>query len=500
VPKVAHAIATERRPMKTLIARGIATIVLAGGVIAGAWAARSEPNAPIFATFPPPADAIGTPPVGCASSSCHGGQRVGPTGKGSEQTTWSTSDPHATAYRVLFNDDSQRIAKNLNIGKAHEAKQCLACHAVDTPKTFHGEAIADRAVGDGVGCDGCHGPSQKWLGLHYTATWRGLSERAKFEQYGFTPLKDPVARVMSCAGCHVGEAGREVNHDLIAAGHPRLAFEATRYHYTPRYTLHWVEPTANPEFEVRLWAIGQVATLRAAVALLAVRAERAAAKPDAHPWPELSESSCYSCHRGIGDSPRAKPSTARSAGTLPWQTWYAGNAGVLPIMSRAVLPNSVELNLATLRELSQTMESRTADPKTVQRLSNSVLVGLDAWLVEAQRTPIGSIPTDTAEKLTQALAVSALTADRSALADADWDTLAQHYLGLAALYHARGGQAAAPMLAAQKPHLEFLQQNIRFPSGKVGDRLDSPAGFQPDRLADSFRALVRPLSSSGAAK
>src|SRR4051812_13662241 len=49
----------------------------------------------------------------CAASACHHGN--GPAGQvGSEYTTWASSDPHARAYLVLFDERSRAIQDNLN--------------------------------------------------------------------------------------------------------------------------------------------------------------------------------------------------------------------------------------------------------------------------------------------------------------------------------------------------------------------------------------------------
>src|SRR5207248_5499529 len=207
-------------------------------------------------------------------------------------------DPHARAYRVLFNAESRRMAEYLDLGgPAHKAGLCLKCHAVD--------GAGEQAAAEGVGCGACHGPSDRWLTEHYQPYWKGLPNREKFERYGFLPSKNVVARVLNCAGCHVGDADREVNHDLIAAGHPRLAFEPTRLHFQPNYRKHWTEVTPQPDFEVRAWVAGQAAALRQAAELLRARAARAdggTAVPGLKPaWPEFSGYSCYACHQPVGE-------------------------------------------------------------------------------------------------------------------------------------------------------------------------------------------------------
>jgi hypothetical protein len=250
-------------------------VIVAGGL---AWAVVASPDSEVLA-MPAEIPAVTSSPVAsCSASSCHGGGAGGR--KGSEQTTWATGDPHSTAYRILFNDDSTRITANLRKTNpkrpaAHQDKSCVACHTAGTAACFDGSTVTNAS--DGVGCDACHGPSGQWLGKHYETFWKGLSPEDK-GQLGFRETKDLVTRTQACVGCHVGDATREVNHDLIAAGHPRLAFEAARYHASPRYTKHWVETLPARDFEVRTWAIGQVVAAAAVVDLLKLRGPNSRSK------------------------------------------------------------------------------------------------------------------------------------------------------------------------------------------------------------------------------
>src|SRR5437870_3137050 len=88
-------------------------------------------------------------------------------------------------------------------------------------------------------------------------------------------LSDPKVRAETCAGCHVGApAGlgaplRDMNHDLIAAGHPRLNFDYATY--LRALPPHWAEKDrdvspaalrpAGDEFPH--WLVGRAATTAA---------------------------------------------------------------------------------------------------------------------------------------------------------------------------------------------------------------------------------------------
>ena len=81
---------------------------------------------------------------------------------------------------------------------------------------------------------------------------------------------------------------------------------------------HWRETAYGSDFEARAWRIGQLACARAALELLQTRATREKA-----PWPELSEYSCFACHKDLTNE-KWKPvvSSSRTPGAMPWGTWY----------------------------------------------------------------------------------------------------------------------------------------------------------------------------------
>jgi hypothetical protein len=108
-------------------------------------------------------------------------------------------------------------------------------------------------------------------------------------------------RVKACMPCHVGD----INHDLIAAGHPRMYFEFAAFHAQMPH--HWSDekdrdPTKSAygrtDFEASGWLVGQLMTAHASLELLA---ERAANTLD-H-WPEYAENDCAACHHDLQSKP-----------------------------------------------------------------------------------------------------------------------------------------------------------------------------------------------------
>ena len=463
------------------------TVLLARGV----WLAwESAAAAPVHSTPVKPCGVdrpalAQLPAASCAASSCHGGGEVGR--KGSEHSTWSpdellkpdaAADPHARAFRVLFNDDSARMAKAVGGGPAYKNELCLKCHAVP-------DANPKEAVSEGVSCGGCHGQADGWLAAHVKPRWRDVPNRERWEKYGFAPTKNLAARTLICANCHVGDADREVNHDLIAAGHPRLAFEAARFHHRPAYRKHWTELLPTGEFEVRVWVVGQGASLRAAADLLRARASRAAEADGKTPWPEFAGQSCYACHHPIGDKPLS-PGT-RPLGVAAWEIWSTAAFEVAAAFTPALYPGVPAPKWDHLTMLKAEMNRVSPDAKKVAKLAANVVTELDAWLAKLQAVEdagLSAPPADLPRKITHALTESILSSDRKGLADRDWDALAAHHLGVVAMYHASGGKKAVPVWAEPVRELAEL---LNFPAGYV-----SPKDFDDakrEKVRQRFAAL-----------
>jgi hypothetical protein len=463
--------------------RILVALVLPAAVLAAVSSAGPHQDAKPFG-LESPAGGKFSAVTNCSSSNCHGNGS-----KGNEYAIWAGDDPHRKAYAVLHNDVSARIQKNLKRETpAHLDAQCLKCHAVNEEKHYHGELLPGRGLGEGVSCDACHGASQAWLGEHYKSDWKRLTDREKFEKYGFKQTKDLVARALMCAQCHVGARDREVNHDLIAAGHPRLAFEAARFHFTDNYPKHWKEKLPNREFEIQLWWTGQVASFRQAVALLAARAERAAAK--SAPWPELSEYSCFACHQDVGGcKSRAEfgERNGRPAGRAGWQVWYS-----------ALATDQLLSKVKEVQDLQKLMSNDVLDPAEVAVFAKKTVAALDAALAKSQKE--GHISEFSLPDIGRLLAKSvvsgtALTDDKRKLRDTDWDHLAQNTLSLAALAHATGDDAKD-----WRPLVAKLQAALAFPPDADGKRFDSPKDYDAKTVLELFQALDAQLNRAGADK
>ena len=219
---------------------------------------------------------------GCQSSNCHGGTMPLPENQsrifGNEYKTWSVEDKHQLAYKKLMEPRGKRMAEILKIKDAGADRRCTVCHVVGSP---------EKSQSDGVACEACHGPAGDWLGTHIQANSHADSVRR-----GMTDTKDLAVRANTCLSCHLGAGERVVDHELIAAGHPDLAFELNTFTFGQPSHHREPKPSAGNSLPgVRAWAVGQSAALAEGMRLLASHAEKA--------WPEFSDLECYQCHHDL---------------------------------------------------------------------------------------------------------------------------------------------------------------------------------------------------------
>ncbi len=457
----------------------------------------------------------------CSSTACHNsGNMKGRVSadlfypqSSAEYTYWATHDPHGKAYAVLFNEKSRRIEANLGrlaqFGGAHNDGLCLSCHV------HQGYSSSEHAPGfslsDGIGCESCHGAAELYLVPHVSTGWRTLSDEQK-SNFGLVPANKLSDRARMCTPCHVGSSVPDpvhglvdVNHDLIAAGHPRMNFEFASYH--SMYPKHWndrAEQNYDPAREARSWAIGQLVTAEAALKLLAARAEQSAGSssnilpialpnPDPHsgPWPEFAEFNCYACHHdvqgGLG-TPIGIP------GSMPWGTWYYSATETL---SRQFPPPAGDFN-ALLQNLRDEMTVPYPDFQAVSRKVHVTVEHLDQWIDSIESLPFDAM---TVQELFKSVALNAeqrFEASRSTaklesgevarVEGPTWDDGAQAFLALAALYQALGDVSPSWQDPALRASLESMSEDLRFPTNS-----NSPSEYRSDALNNELRLISRQL-------
>jgi hypothetical protein len=458
-------------------------LALVSGLLARTPAPRQEEKAAPVAVSPtPPHQWLGA--GSCASMGCHNANGL----KGdwrSEYTTWVVYDRHARAYEVLFNRKSESIIKKLNLAGGKPASQqalCLNCHVHnDYEQVDHHPRFAKE---DGVSCESCHGPAGDWVSEHSKPQWRDWTAEKKSTQ-GFWDTRSLTGRARSCTPCHVGAAGMDVNHDLIAAGHPRLAFDFSAYHALVPH--HWQDakdkvpgtsPRARADWEAAAWFVGEATTTQAALELLAARA----ATPS---WPEFAESDCYACHHQLQSQSwrqEAKRDLGqRPSGNLPWNDWYVTS---LPYKFHPPQINTTDL-LHQIAKLKEVMEQKISPDSAAVRLNADMAAKMLGALAK-QFEEAHYRPTDL-EGFLQQLATQGATHKA-----ASWDEAARTYLGVVAVYYALrdAGGSRAPAADVQDA-LKKIRGLLQFPP----DSDSPPPAYTPQLLLEPYGLLRKRLGA-----
>ena len=294
----------------------------------------------------------------CGGSTCHGATQPvrGSQVLQNEYLIWQRQDKHAKAYAVLLEPRSQRIARNLGLPDAHTAKVCLDCHADNVAENLRGRQFQ---VSDGVGCEGCHGGGQRWLGPHVA----GVTPTAELQKLGMFPTEDPVARAGLCLSCHLGDETRFVTHRIMGAGHPRLAFELDTFteiqpaHYQVDDDYRRRKAAANG---VQTWAVGQAMAVSRSMTMLADPARRMSGA-----FPELSFYDCHACHHPLSNLRwQARESTGLAPGTIRFND---ANLLMLRVLARRLAPEEGQALSSRLRSLHVAMAEGRGDPALVAR-------------------------------------------------------------------------------------------------------------------------------------
>ena len=200
----------------------------------------------------------------CGASNCHGSTKPkADNPKLNESIIWFQKDKHAKAYATLTNEKLKsgvspaKIARELKIAKAETSSRCLTCHAVDVKPELRGPKFD---ITEGVHCDGCHGPAEKWLEPHAEKGWT----HAQSVKLGMYDTQNFLLRAEKCVSCHLA-----IDSELVAAGHPDLlAFELDTFSVS--MPPHWRDK--GTWASTKAWATGQVISLREAARQLAERA------------------------------------------------------------------------------------------------------------------------------------------------------------------------------------------------------------------------------------
>ena len=370
--------------------------------------------------------------VSCASASCHGDPHRA-TVVGSAAHHFWERDKHQFAGTLLREQRSQEIAERLKLSQpAWQTRQCLNCHAPGAVHSPDRETFSTMLT-EGVGCESCHGSARQWIAPHRSAEWKrsDLWSSPRKSDAGFVELKQLVTRADRCADCHVGNADQSVNHDLIAAGHPRLAFEFAAYQ--SQMPIHWRHaeerrrsPAANVShspnqstYEARNWLIGQLVSADHELEILT-----AAARSPQRTWPELAQYDCFGCHHQLASPGWRQARTAWNLrpGEFQWGSWSLGLIAETQPALRGIVSDRFAADQQSLRTLMKTMS-----PERSEALS--LVAALRRELAVA--TDRSAMATFTSEEL---IAIKRTLLDgHESMTSQGWDRSAQLFLAIVAL-------------------------------------------------------------------
>jgi len=401
---------------------------------------------------PPPSGSVGkyNGPGGCAASSCHGSVKPRNITKNiwqNEFSIWAAQDKHARAYSVLSNPVSVRMGKILKLEKPpNQSEKCLACHALYVAPELH--AITFQ-LDDGVSCENCHGPAVGWLGPHTLEGWQRLSAADK-GKYGMYNTRDLVSRSEKCVTCHVGTGDKQVDHEMIAAGHPDLTFELDSF--SAAMPKHWKPRDEDAWSSVQTWAIGQAVQLRESLN----RLSRRASSPK---WPDYAELDCFACHHSLtapGDSWRLTTTDYYQGRRPGVPAWNASRYLVFRSFASIVDPADAQQMDSQLNHLYDLI-GKWASP---QEISSTALTASGTVQQILQK-----IVTQRYDQNLTARIMLAIANNADAISDGGERTAEQAYMALDSLYIAYSANAKPANDSDLRAAIKRLYEQLQNPSG-----------------------------------
>ena len=400
----------------------------------------------------------------CVGAPCHGHKsKQGGRVWLNEGSIWRTEDLHSRAFDVLYNKRSKRMAKNLGLEKpAHESKLCLDCHADFVPAARRGRRFT---LGEGIGCETCHGGAGRWLKSHDS----GASRASNLER-GMYPTDDPSARAVLCLSCHFGTGDKFVDHRLMGAGHPRQSFELHVFSQTMpahyRIDKDYVARGKQAPSGVSVWAVGQATAVQDMLDVL-LDPERS------HHgiWPEFVLFDCHACHHRMSeDRWRPRPSVGLGPGLARLND---SSFLMLQHALRVVEPEKAEAFERDVRALHEATSEGSENARPIALRLRETTAGaipkLAAWEVDSETT----------RGLTRAIVNEGLTGEYIDYAAAEQATMALNVL-IIELYDRQAYDKA--QLAVLGAELEMLLKATK-----------EPEGYQPDAVEASLKRMQKVL-------
>jgi hypothetical protein len=314
--------------------------------------------------------------------------------------------------------------------------------------------------------------------------------QAAIEQLGMVNTASERVRAKACSLCHVGGPDRDMNHDIIAAGHPALYFDYATY--LKAYPKHWREETHNPSaLALERWLIGQVTKADSELELIETRIA------SAHPhsiWPEFSNQQCTSCHQPLEKptqnpfipATRATPRTPSQLGKASIRMW---NLEGLVSIDRIQGSDSVSTN-ELLDSLQRSLSGGYTTTEDLEGLREKI---------EAKRLQLQGVYPRTSNARSGFM-VPIWTQEQhrswtrekwnSAMDSGNWEQAALAYLSTLASSPPEEAIAPLQRLRNQLVFPESMQSPI-FPTNKSGE-LNSD-GLQSDSVEADLALLLKVL-------
>jgi hypothetical protein len=164
-------------------------------------------------------------------------------------------------------------------------------------------------------------------------------------------------RASVCLDCHFGGsgAGQFVTHRMMAAGHPRIAFELDLFSSLQQHhdeDADYVRRKGRTD-SVRLWAVGQAEAVRRSLTLFVQPSFGSQGL-----FPEFYFFDCHSCHRPIDDKPdRPRTFEPNPARPIPFGTppYNDENIIMLSAVAKVLAPGQAARFDAAARDFHAAM-------------------------------------------------------------------------------------------------------------------------------------------------
>jgi hypothetical protein len=259
-----------------------------------------------------------------------------------------------------------------------------------------------------------------------------------------------------CVACHVGNGKKEVDHELIASGHPILAFELDNY--SESMPAHWTP--GRDTHGVRAWAVGQVVKFRQSLENLSRHAR-------GDEWPEFSDMSCYNCHHDLkGSQWRQERGWPERAGLPSWspQHW----AMLRLLIGRVSTQSRDELD-PLIKQIARGV-SKMNDPAGLAATADRAARAVDALIpkVDAMRWSDADIRS----------LMTTITNDRDFILTSDVHAAEQSALAL---------QSLSSALTRRNPKL--LRSNMTRSIDALFDEIQNRDEYDPARFVQKLNAV-----------